>query len=138
VSCVVSALQAVNLTTSTYTYVFQGHLPSGEVLSGLTGLKVLDIREHHISGPLPEDWYQLPLEEIRLDQNVIEGELPDAWFGEGPLSSSLRVLTLWDNKLTGTLPDTQGGMQVGSAIVSACSPLAGIILKLYSMLYVPK
>lgn len=50
VCCAVYAEQAVNLTTTTYTYVFQGHLPSGEVLSGLTGLKVLDIREHHISG----------------------------------------------------------------------------------------
>lgn len=68
-----------------------------------------------VAGPLPEDWYQLPLEEIRLDQNVIEGELPAAWFGEGPLSGSLRVLTLWDNKLTGTLPGTQGGMQVGDS-----------------------
>jgi hypothetical protein len=64
------------------------------------------------SGPLPEDWYQLPLEVVRLDQNLIEGELPPAWFGEGPLSSSLTVLTLWDNKLTGGLPDTQGSMQV--------------------------
>lgn len=45
---------------------------------------------------------------------MLEGELPLAWFGEGPLSSSLRVLTLWDNKLSGPLPETQGGMQVGS------------------------
>ena len=54
VLCCVMLRQMVNLTTSTYTYVFEGHLPSGEALSGLTGLKVVDIREHHISGaPLP-------------------------------------------------------------------------------------
>jgi hypothetical protein len=40
----------VNLTTSTYMFVLQGRLPLGEALSGLTGLKTLDIREHHISG----------------------------------------------------------------------------------------
>lgn len=69
-----------------------------------------------LKGPLPEDWYLLPLEVIRLDQNLLEGELPPAWFGEGLLSSSLRVLTLWDNRLTGSLPDTQGGMQVRAGV----------------------
>lgn len=46
-------VQTLNLTTSTYMYVLQGKLPLGEALSGLTGLKTIDIREHHISG---EDW----------------------------------------------------------------------------------
>jgi hypothetical protein len=33
--------------------------------------------------------------------------------GSKPHGSSLTVLTLWDNKLIGGLPDTQGSMQVG-------------------------
>lgn len=40
----------INLTTSTYLFALQGQLPLGEALAGLTGLKTIDIREHHISG----------------------------------------------------------------------------------------
>jgi hypothetical protein len=40
----------LNLTTSTYLFVLQGQLPLGEALAGLSGLKTIDIREHHITG----------------------------------------------------------------------------------------
>jgi hypothetical protein len=43
-------MQALNLTTNSVEFVLEGHLPLGEVLAGLTGLKTLDIRSHHISG----------------------------------------------------------------------------------------
>lgn len=70
------------------------------------------------TGTLPEDWALLPLEVVRLDQNMLQGEVPAAWFAPGPLSSSLKVLTLWDNKLSGSLPDTSpGAMKVCLACV---------------------
>lgn len=42
--------QAINLTTNSFQFVLQGQLPSGDALLGLTGLKTLDIRQHHITG----------------------------------------------------------------------------------------
>jgi hypothetical protein len=74
---------------------------------------------HTHTGTLPEDWSSLTLEAIRLDRNQLEGPLPPAWFSAGrPLSGSLRVLTLWANKLSGPLPDTaDGGMQVRQLLV---------------------
>lgn len=47
------AMQTLNLTTNSVEFVLEGHLPLGEVLAGLTGLKTLDIRSHQISG----EWY---------------------------------------------------------------------------------
>jgi hypothetical protein len=44
------AVQALNLTTNSVEFVLEGHLPLGEALAGLTGLKFLDVRSHHISG----------------------------------------------------------------------------------------
>lgn len=69
---------------------------------------------HVTAGTLPEDWSALSLEVIRVDQNMLEGPLPAAWFSGGALSSSLQVLTAWSNKLSGPLPASDGGMQVGA------------------------
>ncbi|CAO2179217.1 unnamed protein product [Urochloa humidicola] len=78
---------------------FSGALPAN--MSGLTGLKVLDLSGNMISGSIPSSIGSVGrLNSLNLGSNRISGEIPAA-IGSLPV---LTMLDLSDNELAGELP----------------------------------
>mmetsp|Transcript_2966 Transcript_2966/g.4470 ORF Transcript_2966/g.4470 Transcript_2966/m.4470 type:complete len:617 (+) Transcript_2966:149-1999(+) len=74
----------------------------------LTELKELDLSDNILFGPVPQEIASLPnLEVFRLSNNQLSGPMPNF------VSSSLKVIDLENNRLTGVLP-AQFGLGLAS------------------------
>ncbi|XP_041003678.1 receptor-like protein kinase HSL1 isoform X1 [Juglans microcarpa x Juglans regia] len=85
-----------------YENSLSGELPSG--MSNLTNLLRIDVSVNNIMGTIPEDLCGLPLESFNLNENRIEGSLPESI----TRSVNLYELKLFNNKLSGSLPSQLG------------------------------
>lgn len=79
-----------------------GELPNS--FANLTSLLRFDSSENNLTGKLPESLVNLRLESFNVNDNKLEGEIPEI------LSSNpnLRELKLFNNKFTGNLPANLG------------------------------
>ncbi|KAL7101576.1 hypothetical protein ACP275_08G062800 [Erythranthe tilingii] len=79
-----------------------GELP--DTFSDLTSLLRFDASENNLTGRLPETLAALPLESLHLNDNLLEGEIPEILSSNSVLYS----LKLFNNKLAGALPESLG------------------------------
>ncbi|XP_051128744.1 receptor-like protein kinase HSL1 [Andrographis paniculata] len=86
-----------------YNNSFIGELPS-HGWSNMTALRRLDASMNHLTGTIPAELCDLPLESLNLYQNNLRGELPDGIAN----SPNLYELRLFQNKLSGRLPQNLG------------------------------
>ncbi|MBX2819062.1 MAG: leucine-rich repeat domain-containing protein [Rhodothermaceae bacterium] len=90
-----------NTATAGYFNVVGGFLPDG--LKDLDNLKILRIRGHEITGPVPSEWTKFKnLEILDLGNNMLTGRIPDA-IGN---ITSLKEIDLSSNQLIGTIPQS--------------------------------
>ncbi|KAL8472819.1 hypothetical protein ACS0TY_029221 [Phlomoides rotata] len=86
--------------------LFQNHL-SGELpdtFSNLTSLLQFDASENNLTGRIPGSLAALPLEILHLNDNFLEGEIPEIL----ALNTNLFVLKLFNNNLSGSMPELLG------------------------------
>ncbi|KAJ9186235.1 hypothetical protein P3X46_005761 [Hevea brasiliensis] len=81
---------------------FKGHI-SRELLS----IENLDLSHNYFSGPLPSFFHGNYLEQINLQGNRFIGSIPEALLN----ISTLKVLDLSNNELSGTIPNNTGEFQ---------------------------
>ncbi|KAI3462642.1 hypothetical protein Pfo_019305 [Paulownia fortunei] len=79
-----------------------GELP--DTFSNLTSLLRFDASENNLTGKIPESLAGLPLESLHLNDNFLEGEIPEIL----ALNPKLSELRLFNNKLSGVLPEFLG------------------------------
>ncbi len=90
---------------------FDGMLPLTWAYSGaLPSLRVLEIDENRLQGTLPELWGSVGggmmwLERLSLTSNSLKGSLPQQWGANGTFVT-LKHLHLRQNKLSGRLPES--------------------------------
>ncbi|CAL5029692.1 unnamed protein product [Urochloa decumbens] len=76
-----------------------GALPAS-VFENLRDLKELDLSNNQLTGNLPVSLFTLPrIEHLNVSQNLFEGSIP--WSSRSNISSSLRMLDISMNKLSG-------------------------------------
>ncbi|KAI5007036.1 hypothetical protein ZWY2020_046984 [Hordeum vulgare] len=77
-----------------------GALPAG-TLGKLQGLRTLSLRSNRLFGPIPTDFFALPLlRSLNLQGNLLSGTIPPDVAG----LTALRHLALYDNHLYGEIP----------------------------------
>ncbi|XP_044977916.1 probable inactive receptor kinase At2g26730 [Hordeum vulgare subsp. vulgare] len=77
-----------------------GALPAG-TLGKLQGLRTLSLRSNRLFGPIPTDFFALPLlRSLNLQGNLLSGTIPPDVAG----LTALRHLALYDNHLSGEIP----------------------------------
>eukprot|EP01018_Ginkgo_biloba_P038097 Gb_18587 [translate_table: standard] len=128
VSSLTQSLQYVNLSNNRLT----GSLVHDSIISSFDNLKVLDVSNNNFTGQLPSFAFVYALEILRLGNNKFNGYLPTALLGQdslvlteldishnnlsGPLSiissTTLKILNLSSNALSGTLPIKMGSCAV--------------------------
>ncbi|KAL2253184.1 UNVERIFIED_CONTAM: Receptor-like protein kinase HSL1 [Sesamum indicum] len=86
-----------------YNNSLTGELPSNGWLN-MTSLRRLDASMNELTGPVPVELCELPLESLNLYENNLQGELPSG-IGHSP---NLYELRLFRNRLTGILPPNLG------------------------------
>ncbi|KAG6423647.1 hypothetical protein SASPL_114049 [Salvia splendens] len=86
-----------------YNNSLSGKLPSGG-WSNMTGLRRLDASTNELTGRIPVELCELPLESLNLYENNLHGGLPDV-IAESP---NLYELKLFRNRLSGELPSDLG------------------------------
>ncbi|XP_047946497.1 receptor-like protein kinase HSL1 [Salvia hispanica] len=86
-----------------YNNSLSGKLPSGG-WSNMTGLRRLDASTNELTGRIPVELCELPLESFNLYENNLHGGLPDV-IAESP---NLYELKLFRNRLSGELPSDLG------------------------------
>jgi hypothetical protein len=92
------------------------------LLDDLPALRVLDLRQNQLSGPIPSELGNLPnLQYLWLDDNQLSGSIPSSL---GNLSS-LRWLYLTNNQLTGGIPSSLGSLSNLQILGLAGNQLAG-------------
>lgn len=85
---------------SLYECSFTGSLPAS--LGGVTGLRLLQLKNNAISGTIPPELFALPnLESVGLHGNRLTGSIPS--FGGNGMK--LEYISLGVNQLEGSLPD---------------------------------
>lgn len=101
-------------------------------------LEAIRLDQNKLEGEVPASWFAAPPAADTSDSSATSSVVDTAAAGVaavvGPastqgsaLSRSLRVLTLWNNKLTGQLPQTQpGAMQVREC---ACVWIVGLLCR---------
>lgn len=70
----------------------------------MTSLKLFDASRNELTGTIPTELCELPLESLNLNENKLEGILP----GAIARSPNLSELKLFSNRLIGTLPSDLG------------------------------
>ncbi|XP_057784374.1 LRR receptor-like serine/threonine-protein kinase HSL2 [Salvia miltiorrhiza] len=86
--------------------LFQNHL-SGDIpdsFSGLTSLLRFDASQNNLTGKIPQSLAALQLESFNLNDNLLEGEIPEIL----ALNPKIYQLKLFNNKLSGSLPELLG------------------------------
>ncbi|KAH6763927.1 HAESA-like 1 [Perilla frutescens var. frutescens] len=86
-----------------YNNSLTGKLPSGG-WSNMTSLRRLDASTNELTGTIPAELCELPLESLNLYENNFHGELPDGI----AVSPNLYELKLFRNQLSGKLPSNLG------------------------------
>lgn len=76
-----------------------------DFLSGLSYLNYLDLSSNELYGEVPYQVFSLPLQYLLLDRNNLEGKLTV------PTQSSIKVVDLSYNNLTGAVPAALGGVK---------------------------
>ncbi|KAL2499534.1 LRR receptor-like serine/threonine-protein kinase HSL2 [Abeliophyllum distichum] len=79
-----------------------GELP--DAFSNLTSLLRFDASENNLTRKIPESLASLPLESLNLNDNSLEGAIPDIL----ALNPKLNTLNLYNNRFSGTLPRNLG------------------------------
>ncbi|XP_051117573.1 LRR receptor-like serine/threonine-protein kinase HSL2 [Andrographis paniculata] len=79
-----------------------GELP--DAFSGLTSLLRFDASQNNLAGKIPRSLTALPLQSLHLNDNSLEGDIPEII----ALNPNLTELRLFNNNLTGTLPQFLG------------------------------
>ncbi|XP_019188046.1 PREDICTED: LRR receptor-like serine/threonine-protein kinase HSL2 isoform X2 [Ipomoea nil] len=79
-----------------------GELP--DAFSNLTSLAFFDASQNMLTGRIPESLARLHLELLHLNDNDLEGEIPESL----SLNPKLSDLKLFNNKLSGKLPENLG------------------------------
>lgn len=79
-----------------------GDLP--DTFSDLTSLRRFDASVNNLTGKIPQSLAALPLESLHLNDNFLEGEIPEIL----ALNPNLVELRLFNNKLSGVLPELLG------------------------------
>ncbi|XP_039116046.1 probable LRR receptor-like serine/threonine-protein kinase At1g53440 isoform X3 [Dioscorea cayenensis subsp. rotundata] len=81
-----------------------GFLPNE--FSNLTFLRVIDLTRNYLAGSIPVSWASLPLTNLGLEGNMIQGQIPWSF---GKLINLKRIL-ISANNLTGKLPESLGNL----------------------------
>ncbi|KAH6797138.1 HAESA-like 2 [Perilla frutescens var. hirtella] len=81
---------------------FSGELP--DTFSNLTSLRRFDASENNLTGRIPGSLAGLHLESLHLNDNFLEGEIPEI-LAMNPILVQLR---LFNNELSGTIPGNLG------------------------------
>ncbi|GFP89251.1 LRR receptor-like serine/threonine-protein kinase hsl2 [Phtheirospermum japonicum] len=81
---------------------FSGELP--DTFANLTSLLRLDASENNLTGKIPQSLAALALESLHLNDNFLEGEIPEI-LASNPV---LYDLKLFNNSLNGSLPQDLG------------------------------
>ncbi|KAK6128732.1 hypothetical protein DH2020_037526 [Rehmannia glutinosa] len=79
-----------------------GELP--DTFSNLTSLLRFDASENNLTGKIPESLAGLSLESLHLNDNFLEGEIPEVL----ALNPNLTELRLFNNRISGVLPEFLG------------------------------
>lgn len=79
-----------------------GELP--DTFSDLTSLRRFDASENNLTGRIPETLAGLQLESLHLNDNVLDGEIPQIL----ATNPNLIELRLFNNKLSGAIPESLG------------------------------
>ncbi|PIN11598.1 Serine/threonine protein kinase [Handroanthus impetiginosus] len=85
-----------------YENQLSGELP--DTFSNLISLLRFDASENNLTGKIPQSLACLPLESLHLNDNFLEGEIPEVL----ALSPNLIELRLFNNRLSGVLPENLG------------------------------
>ncbi|PIN15617.1 Serine/threonine protein kinase [Handroanthus impetiginosus] len=86
-----------------YNNSLTGELPREGWLN-MTSLRLLDASMNRLTGPIPTELCELPLESLNLYENNLEGELPESIAN----SPNLYELRLFRNQFSGKLPENLG------------------------------
>lgn len=81
---------------------FSGELP--DTFSDLTSLRRFDASENNLTGRIPASLAGLQLESLQLNDNFLEGEIPEI-LATNPILIRLR---LFNNELSGSIPESLG------------------------------
>lgn len=81
---------------------FSGELP--DTFTSLTSLRRFDASENNLTGRIPASLAGLHLESLHLNDNFLEGEIPEIL----AMNPSLTELRLFNNKLSGSIPGILG------------------------------
>ncbi|KAK2981245.1 hypothetical protein RJ640_030634 [Escallonia rubra] len=85
-----------------YLNQLSGELPNS--FANLTSLLRFDASQNNLTGKLPESLVRLPLESFNVNDNFLEGEIPEAL----SLNPNLYELKLFNNSFSGNLPVNLG------------------------------
>ncbi|KAL5212795.1 hypothetical protein ABZP36_023642 [Zizania latifolia] len=90
---------------------FEGQIPAS--LGNASGLQLIDLPENSFTGQLPADWEKLSgLTRLNFEKNMLEAGDIRTWefFHALRNCSSLRVLSLAQNRLQGVIPNSIGNL----------------------------
>lgn len=88
-------------------------------------MEYFHVPDMELKGPIGEFIYKWPkVKEIRMENNEINGKIPEMSFGSASL---LELLDFTGNKLTGDIPASLGGLQSLKFLGLGSNALEGFI-----------
>ena len=76
-----------------------------DCIGNLTGLTTFGVSSNYLEGTIPLSFNRLSnLQTLDIANNTFQGSFPEQWLGAAPF---VRLVALYDNQFTGTLPDAE-------------------------------